>query len=337
MSVIELKSIPSNAVTVKPIPAIQNQVGPTCGLTALSIVMNFWYRLLMARYAALPMSQPGTPLPAARDPLAKSMRERLMDEVRDRGGKPAPLKKSPLPSFLPTMQDIAERMGSRIGEVAQAKTLAGIAREAGGFDARVAKWGTEASMIEQIRKFIDANTPLVIAYDNTDTGDPGKGTLGDRAHWAVLFGYIDDGGRYDLLATHGWGRYYRWSAETLRESNEQLQRYETKAGTWVNVRSLVAAQGGARETSDWNQRQRGADGYDLVGTHGKSNKVKLSDGSYRTTARPLALRSFASVDTNQDLARQLVVVTPRGEKDFSPVGGIAATTAPSGVGKGDLY
>ena len=44
----------SSAVTVKPLPQIQNQVGPTCGLTALSIVMNFWYTLLLARYRDSP-------------------------------------------------------------------------------------------------------------------------------------------------------------------------------------------------------------------------------------------------------------------------------------------
>ena len=197
--------------------------------------MHFWYKLLMAKYEKSPMEQPITPLPSARDPKDKNMRERLMDEIKTAGGKPKKLVKSVLPTFLPTMQDIAEKMGSRIGEVAQAHVLARIAREAGGFNAKVETWGSTISMIDLIKNNIDRNIPCIIAYDNTDPGDPGVGTLGDRAHWAVIFGYIPGTGTYQLLATHGWGYYYLWSAEILRASNEQLERYQDKAGTWANI------------------------------------------------------------------------------------------------------
>lgn len=329
MPVVQLNAWSSNAVTVKPIPAIQNQVGPTCGLTALSIVMKYWYDLLVARYAALPMQQPGSPLPATRGVNDPSMRERLMAEVRGAGGTPKPLVKGTLPTFLPTMQDIAERMGSRIGEVAQATTLARIAREAGGFEAKVESWdGSTTSMIELIRKKIDANIPPIIAYDNTDTGDPGTGNHGDRAHWAVILGYVNNNGLHELIATHGWGNYYVWSAEKLRESNEQLERYQAKEGTWVNV---VTAGKPA-----WNQRNK-TSGYDLAATHRATSWVQGKAGwEQRPVQGAVSVRSFAPVDSAQDLKRQLVIVTPVGESDFRSTGSVA-TAASVATGRGDTY
>ena len=348
----QAKTWAASAVTVKPVPEIQNQVGPTCGLTALSVVMKFWYKLLMARYQNSPMEQPISPLPAARDPKEMSGRERLMDEIRKAGGKPQPLKKSPLPTFLPTMQDIAEKMGSRIGEVAQANVLARIARQSGGFTAKVERWDDTHSMMELIKSHIDRNIPCIIAYDNTDSGDPGTGTLGDRAHWAVIFGYIDTLGTYEVLATHGWGYYYIWAAETLRASNEQLERYEAKAGTWVNIET-----GG---TPAWNLRDKNAPestfkwdsiggqardstttAYDLAETHKKPTlKVpNYQKGVYEFHKDPSVtarVRGFAGVDSAQDLKRQLVIVTPVGEADLTaPVslGGAPPSTTTTGVGQ----
>jgi len=325
----------SSAVTVKPLPQIQNQVGPTCGLTALSIVMNFWYTLLMARYKDSPMEQPIPPLPSARDPKAKSSRERLMEEIRVAGGQPTRLARSPLPTFLPTLQDIAEKMGSRIGEVAQAQVLARIAREGGGFSATVERWNDDESMMDLIRKNVDRNIPCIIAYDNTDTGDPGVGTLGDRAHWAAILGYVNITGTYELLATHGWGNYYLWSAEKLRASNEQLERYETKAGTWVNIET------GGRPA--WSQRDGNPSGYKLAETH-KAKTLKVPNyqtGKYEMHPDPsltAKLRGFAPIDPNQDLKRQLVIVTPVGETDFTPPVSIpGAKTNLIATGRGDLY
>jgi len=337
-----------SATTVTPVPEIENQVGPTCGLTALSIVMKFWYQVLMAKYAKSPMEQPIAPLPSARDPKAKSMRENLMEEIRGAGGKPKKLEKSSLPTILPTMQDIAEKMGSRIGEVAQAHVLARIARQAGAFNAKVERWNDTLSMINLIKSQIDLNIPCIIAYDNTDTGDPGTGNKGDRAHWAVIFGYTHLRGANYLLATHGWGNYYLWLAEELRKSNEQLERYDAKAGTWVNV-----------ETGDkpsWNLRDKSAPessfkvgnktstttGYDLSTTHKAFKWVKNnSTGQYEKFYDPKEtskVRGFAPVDSHQDLQRQLVIVTPMGETEFKPTQPIVST-APTTVvtGKGDLY
>jgi ribosome biogenesis protein Tsr3 len=325
----------SGAVTVKPLPQIQNQVGPTCGLTALSIVMNFWYTLLMARYSHSPMEQPIPPLPSARDPKAKSTRERLMEEIRDAKGQPTKRVASPLPTFLPTLQDIAEKMGSRIGEVAQAKVLAQIAREGGGFVADVARWNNTESMMELIKKYVDRNVPCIIAYDNTDTGDPGVGTQGDRAHWAVIFGYVNTTGTFELLATHGWGHYYLWSAEQLRASNEQLERYEAKSGTWVNIET-----GG---NPGWSQREKKTMGYDLAVTH-KAKTLKVANralGRYEMHPDPslkAEVRGFAPIDPMQDLKRQLVIVTPLGETDFSPPASLpVAKTTPTSTGRGDKY
>jgi hypothetical protein len=335
MPVIKLNQWPSGAVTVKPVPQIQNQVGPTCGLTALSIVMNFWYTLLVTKYKDSPMQQPSTPLPAARDPKAKSSREKLMDEIREASGKPKKLTPSTLPTFLPTLQDLAEKMGSRIGEIAQAKVLAQIAREGGGFSAQVAQWTSTESMMTLMKKYIDQNIPCIIAYDNTDSGDPGVGTLGDRAHWAVIFGYINASGTFELLATHGWGNYYLWSAEQLRASNEQLERYEAKAGTWVNIET-----GGK---PGWSQRDKNPTGYNLAETH-KAKTLKVLNpttkryGMQQDPSQTATLRGFAPIDPIQDLKRQLVIVTPLGETDFTPPVSIAqAKTPTTATGRGDLY
>jgi len=335
MPVIKSNHWSSSAVTVKPVPGIQNQVGPTCGLTALSIVMNFWYTLLLSKYKDSPMQQPSTPLPAARDPKAKSSREKLMDEIRAAGGTPKKLTPSPLPTFLPTLQDLAEKMGSRIGEIAQSKVLARIASEGGGFSAEVAQWTTTESMMALIQKYIDKSIPCIIAYDNTDSGDPGVGTQGDRAHWAVIFGYINVSGTFELLATHGWGNYYLWSAEQLRASNEQLERYEAKAGTWMNIET-----GGK---PGWSQRDKNPSGYNLAETH-KAKTLKVLNPSTKRyemrqdPSQTTTLRGFAPIDPMQDLKRQLVIVTPLGETDFTPpVSMTAAKTTPKSTGRGDLY
>lgn len=310
----------SAAKTVKPVPKIQNQVGPTCGLYALSIVMRFWYDLFMEKHKASPLQQPNPPLKPARDPSALSQRESLMKEIRDAGGKPTPYKPSGLPTFHQSMLDIAETMGSRIGEVAEAKTLARIARASGAFDAKVLTWDDSAGMMDIIRAQIDRNCPCIIGYDNTNTGDPGKGTEGDRAHWAVVFGYVEENGVYSVLATHGWGRYYKWVAEDLRESNEQMTKgWHQKEGTWVQVERSA---GGPA----WDQRQKVGTGYDL--------SVHVGwDGDPVT-----GLRAYAPIRKEQDLVRQIVIVTPMGESDLSPprslVGGtVTAQTS----GGGDRY
>ena len=281
------------------------------------------------------MEQPLPPLPSARDLKAKSSREKLMDEIRAADGKPKKLKPSPLPTFPTTLQDLAEKMGSRIGEIAQAKVLAQIAREGGGFSAEVAQWTSTESMMALIKKYIDKNIPCIIAYDNTDSGDPGVGTLGDRAHWAVIFGYINTNGTFELLATHGWGQYYLWSAEQLRASNEQLERYEGKAGTWVNIET------GGKPA--WSQRDKNPTGYNLAETH-KAKTLKVLNpttkryGMQQDPSQTATLRGFAPIDPMQDLKRQLVIVTPLGETDFTPpVSMTAAKTTPTSTGRGDLY
>jgi hypothetical protein len=226
-------------------------------------------------------------------------------------------------------------MGSRIGEVAQAQVLARIAREGGGFTATVERWADDESMMDLIKKNVDRNVPCIIAYDNTDTGDPGVGTLGDRAHWAVILGYINTTGTYEVLTTHGWGFYYLWSAEKLRASNEQLERYEAKAGTWVNIET-----GGS---PGWAQREKTPVGYHLAVTHKAKTLRVLNPATGRPEMRldpskTASLRGFAPIDSNQDLKRQLVIVTPLGETDFSPPASItAARTAPTVTGRGDKY
>lgn len=305
----------SGATLVKPIPARMNQVGATCGLYALSIVIKFWHDLLTLKGKAPAWKPPDTR--GATNAL--SLKEKLNAEIIARGGDP---KKGAVPFTgvakpAPDLLSIAETLGSRVGEVFDAEALAEIARKAG-MDAIVSRWTDSGGMFDAIRHRIDQNIPCIIGYDNTDTGDPGSTTHGARAHWAVIIGYIDKTPK-QLVATHGWGNYYLWSAEALRASNEQLDQFG-KWGTWYRTHDPKTG------TTNW----------DGPGVPKSPTAVLEALPTSLTRPRPANTVAAFHIGHELDLKKQIVTVMPPDTMDFAPPSSVSTTVA-TGSGSGHHF
>ncbi len=303
----------SGAKLVKPIPERMNQTGPTCGLYALSIVIRFWYSLIQQKG-----SQPAFQEPSTRGAASDlTLKERLNAEIRARGGQASlnPVKFSGVKLPANDLLQIAETLGSRVGEVMDADGLAEIARRAK-LEAWIARWNEPSDMFDLIRHHIDRNMPLIVCYDNTDTGDPGAVNHGARAHWAVIFGYVDETPRR-LLVTHGWGDYYLWSSEALLASNQQMDHFG-KWGTWYR-------------TSD---RKTAKANWDGPGVPKAPSKLPSKDAPSLDRATPKDKVAGFFISHEMDVKNQFVIVAPPGVTDYSPPSGVATTiSGTSGVGQ----
>jgi hypothetical protein len=310
--ITDVKSI-VGAKLVNPIPARMNQVGATCGLYALSIVIKFWHDLLTLKGQA-----PTWKVPETRGATnALTLKEKLNAEIIARGGDP---KKNPVP-FTGVKQpalnllEIAETLGSRVGEVFDAGDLAQIARKAG-LLAVVDRWTDSGSMFDMIRDRIDQNIPCIMGYDNTDSGDPGDTTHGARAHWAVIFGYVNASPK-KLVATHGWGNYYLWTAEHLRASNEQLDQFG-KWGTWYRTQDP----------------KTGKTGWDGPGVPQNPTAQPTALPASLKRGRPKDAVAAFHIGHDLDLKKQIVTVIPPDTMDFTPPVSVTtgAPVGPTGSG-----
>ncbi len=291
------------AKLVSPIPALRQQVGPTCGLYALSMVAHFWYDLL-TRKGTPPLSPPKPEVGASG---AKSLKEQLNEEIIARAGKTAgsPVKVTVQAAPSGNLLEIAQSLGSRIGEVFDAETLAMIARQSG-FDSLVAKWRSPSDFLDLVKFYVDQNVPPIIGYDNSDTGDPGAVTYGARAHWAVIIGYAV-GGTSRVITAHGWGHFYLWTFDVLERSNAQLDNFG-KWGTWYR-------------TDD----KKGKVGWEGPGVP----KTPTSKPSVLPQNVPKPANAVAAFQISHelDLKNQLVIVLPKNVTDYS------APKTSSGLGK----
>ena len=85
----------------------------------------------------------------------------------------------------------------------------------------------------------------------------------------------------------------------------------------------------------WNYQRNKTTGVDLAATHRARSWVQGRAGwEQRPVQGPVSVRSFAPVDSTQDLKRQLVIVTPVGESDLRSTGSVS-TAAPVATGQGD--
>jgi hypothetical protein len=149
------------------------QKGPTCGLYALGMVLDFWHG-----------KDATNPSPLVSD--------------ADLGGRGKQY------NFEPTTDerilDYAKDAGfTAVGEMFTARQLA----ETGahfGYTAAI----HEDATLEKLYEVLDAGHPAIIAFDVDRNGNPGD-SGGQRAHYAVIEGYFDDGGERFLIAKHGWG------------------------------------------------------------------------------------------------------------------------------------
>lgn len=184
------------------------QDGPTCGLYALGMVMDYWDR-----------KNPGN-----KNPLV-----RAEDSVRWDSHSLAP-------DTDQRLLDVARASGfTTQGEMFYAEQLAELAR----------KFGYQASVksgmtLDDIKACIDRDRPALIGFDVDSQGNPGL-FGGKRAHWAVVEGYFQKDGVDYLVATHGWtGKEYVWKAADFMASVNQLDKSDFPAAPRDITQTLKA-------------------------------------------------------------------------------------------------
>lgn len=166
------------------------QDGPTCGLYALGMVMDFWDRKDSKNLN--PLVQSGDVVRWDSHSAPADTEKRLLDVARERGY---------------TTQ----------GEMFYASQLGDLATEFG-YQANV----IENFTLDDLKATIDRGHPALIGFDVDQKGNPGL-FGGKRAHWAVVEGHFQKDGVDYLVATHGWtGKEYVWRADEFMKSVAQL-------------------------------------------------------------------------------------------------------------------
>jgi hypothetical protein len=278
-----------------------SQVGPNCGFYALKYVLDYWYQKSQDDLISLPKPTPARKLD--RPGATTSLRQMARQAVTPSG---APL--------------------SYIGELFSARALADVAVKAG-YRATVHRPKT-GDYLRKIYDLIDAGVPAIVPVDvdadatksgggtsefiNVNKGCPGR-FGGANAHWVVIVGYFDNAaGRHLLQMT--WENYYRFPAENLRASSNQLVKFG--AQVWQKARD------GHRSPDDdpgdyWNEAK---------GVRVPRRVPKATSANYHThtTVRGFAVRPPPPAgkakgettlttyfpDVNLDLRNQIVEVRP---------------------------
>jgi hypothetical protein len=171
------------------------QKGPTCGLYALGMVMDYW---------------------ETRDASSTTV---LVQESDDFRGNSHSLP----PDTHTLLLDIARNRGyTTEGEMFYATQLAALAREFG-YQAVV----HEDFTLDTLIGALDRQRPCLAAFDVDDDGNPGEFT-GLNAHWAVIESHFEKDGERFLVASHAWsGGEYVWRAEEFIRSARQLEKGNT--------------------------------------------------------------------------------------------------------------
>lgn len=171
----------------------RKQMGPTCGLYALGMVMDSWNE-----------KDPKNPTALVQD--------------ADLRGKGSQYTREPTTNER--ILDYAKGEGfTALGEMFTATQLAETARHFG-YDATTHLKATLADLY----RVLDAGHPAIVGFDVDYNGNPAD-LGGERAHYAVIEGYFDDAGERYLIARHGWGvqKDHVWKASDFDKSWRALQ------------------------------------------------------------------------------------------------------------------
>lgn len=171
------------------------QKGPTCGLYALGMVMDYW---------------------EMRDPSSTTVLVQESDSFRQNSHSLAP-------DTHTLLLEIARSRGyTTEGEMFFAAQLAALATEFG-YQAVV----HEDFTLDTLIGALDRQRPCLAAFDVDDEGNPGE-FEGLNAHWAVIESHFEKDGERFLVASHAWsGGEYVWRAEEFMKSTSQLERGNT--------------------------------------------------------------------------------------------------------------
>ena len=185
-----------NAADAVP-PRIQE--GPTCGLYALGMVMDFWN---------------------ARD--SKQLNPLVQAGDASRIGAATRVPRSP----RELLADARAKKYTTQGEMFRARDLG---RLAGSFGYSYQVHGKVS--FADMRAALDRGHPLLVAFDVDFVGNPGL-FGGGRAHWGVLKGWFEKEGVAYVVAMHAWdGEERVWRADDLLRSMHQLNQTDFWGGT----------------------------------------------------------------------------------------------------------
>jgi hypothetical protein len=169
------------------------QIGPTCGLYALGMVMDFWNEKDAKNATAIVQDQ--------------DLRGKGKQYTRE-------------PTTHERILDVAMAAGfTSQGEMFTATQLAATAKHFG-YTASTHEHATLADLY----RVLDAGHPAIVGFDVDYNGNP-TDQGGERAHYAVIEGYFDEGGERYLVARHGWGvqKDHVWKASDFDKSWRALQ------------------------------------------------------------------------------------------------------------------
>lgn len=166
------------------------QSGPTCGLYALGMVMDYFEQESAKNLN--PLVQKGDSLRPDAEPVPPNTQELLLDTAQKDGF-------------------------STQGEMFRADQLGALAQQFG-YQSKVEGPLTVGSL----EACLSRKHPALVAFDVDMKGDPGI-YGGARAHWCVVEGMFQKNGVDYVVATHGWeGKEYVWRAQDLIASSDQL-------------------------------------------------------------------------------------------------------------------
>lgn len=180
-----------------PVPH-RKQIGGTCGLYALGMVMDGWH---------------------ARDP--KNPTALVQPEDRDPpDGDFKHLNYAPTDPRM--MLDVARDAGlTAKGELYQAEFVAEAAARMG----YRASLRTEATLAD-LYTVLDAGHPAIVAFNVDMDGEAGTPDAGARAHYAVIQGHFEHEGQRYLIAKHSW-----------RQTEDRIWRAEDFLASWSNLKT----------------------------------------------------------------------------------------------------
>lgn len=177
----------------------RKQIGGTCGLYALGMVMDFWHEQDRAHPTALVQA-------ADREPV---------DDPRGF------VHFHHEPTDARYVLDVAMQEGfSAKGEMYQAEFLAETATHFG----YQASLRTQATL-DDVYAVLDAGRPAIVAFNVDMNGEAGTPDSGARAHYAVLQGYFEHEGERYVIAKHSWSKTEDkvWRAKDFFASWDNLE------------------------------------------------------------------------------------------------------------------
>lgn len=184
------------------------QDGPTCGLYALGMVMDYWDKKDSRNLN--PLVQDSDAVRWDSHSLQPDTNQDLFDEAKARG--------------MTTQGEMF--YADKLGELAKVF----------GYQATVKPDMT----LDDLKACIDRDHPALVAFDVDHQGNPGL-YGGKRAHWAVIEGYFQKDGVDFLVATHGWtGKEYVWKASDFMASVNQLDKSDFPAAPKDITQTLKA-------------------------------------------------------------------------------------------------